>query len=226
MARCSSRCSRLRVAWQCWAEGQDSVNGPWTGWDPPEGVAGWSDFHWWKVPAGRVLQLIILSDVPLGYSGHFLKGRMQPCQGEDCQACHEGTGAQLRYLFAAVEPTTRRVGIWDTSRAVAQELRDRMIARGGLRGMWLVLSHHSHSKQSRTEIEGVESALPGWFADMESPDVTRALVETWRKAGYPIPAGYDLKPERRAGKNQIATKISLSLKGPSGSRQTGNKASI
>ena len=202
------------------------MNGPWTGWEPPEGVAGWSDFHWWKVPAGRILQLIIVSEQPLGYSGHFVKGRMQPCQGEDCQVCHEGIGAQLRYLFAAVEPTTRRVGIWDTSRAVAQELRDRSIARGSLRGMWLTLSHHSHSKQSRTEIEAVETGLPTWFRDVVAPDVTRALVETWRKAGYSIPAGYDVKPQRKVGKNEVSHKILSSLKAPSGSPGTGNKAAI
>ena len=92
--------------------------------------------------------------------------------------------------------------------------------------MWLLLSHHSHSKQSRTEIEAVETALPGWFREVVAPDVTRALVETWRKAGYPIPAGYDVKPQRKVGKNEVSHKILSSLKAPSGDLRTGNKAAI
>jgi hypothetical protein len=188
--------------------------GPWDGWEPPEGTAGWSDFHWWKVPSGRVLQLIILSERPLGYSGHFLKGRMCPCYGEDCQTCHQGIGAQLRYMFAAVEPSTRRVGIWDCGRSVALEVRAASEARGSLRGLWLCIGHYSRSKQSRTEIEVVRDPLPFWFETLDGPDCTRALIETWRKAGHDIPKGYEKIKPIAAGSNAIRAKISSSLKGP------------
>lgn len=195
------------------------MTGPWTGWEPPEGVAGWSDFHWWKIAGGRALQLIIVSESPLGYSGHFTKGRMGPCYGEGCQLCHEGIGSQLRYLFAAVEPTTRRLGIWDVGRSVAMEIRDAATQRGSLRGLWIVATHHSHSKQSRTELEILTTELSTWVKGIEAPDVGRALVETWRKAGFAIPEGYEKKPARAAGKNAVASKISTSLKGsPSGVR--------
>ena len=182
-------------------------SGPFSGWDPPDGLQGWSDFHWWKVPSGRVLQLIIISDEPAGYCGHFHRGRMAPCQGEGCQLCREGVGVQLRYLFGAVEPSTRRVGIWDVGRSVALEVRDLARARGGLRGLWIVLSHHSHSRQSRTEIEVVLDPVPSWVKGVSCPNVVRALVETWRKAGQVVPPGYERAAGMAAKKRSVRGQI-------------------
>jgi len=189
------------------------VSGPWEGWEPPAGVAGWSDFHWWKVPSGRILQLIIISDGPLGYSGHFARGRMKPCQGEGCQLCSEGVGVQLRYLLAGVEPATRRVGIWDMGRSVALEVRDLAVSQGGLRGLWIQVSHHSHSRQSRTEVVRITDTVPGWIRTMEIPNVSRALVETWRKAGETIPPGYEKAAGVVAKTGSVRSKIRSSLRG-------------
>lgn len=187
------------------------MSGPWQGWDPPAGTAGWSDFHWWKIPSGRVLQLIMVSEAPLGYSGHFTRGRMGPCYGEGCKLCLEGIGVQLRYLVAAVEPGTRRVGIWDVGRSVALELRDLASSRGGLVGLWIQASHHSHSKQSRTEIEVVETKCPSWVIQIEPPNVVRALVSTWQKQGSAIPDGFERAAGSVAKKGSVRAKIQSSI---------------
>lgn len=187
--------------------------GSWEGWDPPEGTQGWSDWHWWRVPVGKVLELIILSEKPLGYSGHFTKGRMGPCYGEGCKLCREGIGAQLRYIVGAVEVGTRRVGMWDMGRSVAMEVRDLAAGRGAVRGLCLDVSHYSRARQSRTELEVIACEVPGWVAGLECPDIRRALVETWRKGGFEIPEGYERDPDRPVPKNRVASKIASSLQG-------------
>jgi len=187
------------------------VSGSFCGWDPPDGTSGWSDFHRWKVPGGRILQLIILSSAPVGYSGHFSKGRMHPCYGEGCQLCHDGVGAQVRYMFGGVEPTTRRIGIWDVGRSVALDIKAASEATGLLRGLWWEVSHMSSARQSRTQISVVERDPPSWFCDCRDPDRLRALLETWRKAGYPIPDGMEPKAARKAGPNTVHAKSMSSL---------------
>ena len=185
--------------------------GPWSGYDPPEGVSGWSDWHWWKVPGGRILQLIILSDGPLGYSGHYCHDRMEPCYGKECAECQKGTGAQLRYMFGAVEPTGRRVGIWDVSRSIALQIRDLGDQRGKLRGLWLAIGHVSSSKHSQTTFEVVDKEVPIWLVETVEPDRQRALVETWRHRGLAIPDGYDKKVDTETKAEKFRKRIPKSL---------------
>lgn len=187
--------------------------GNWEGWDPPEGTQGWSDWHWWRIPTGKVLQLVLLSPAPLGYSGHFTKGRMGPCYGEGCKLCLEGIGAQLRYIVGAADLASRRVGMWDMGRSVGMEVRELAAARGAVRGLCLSLSHYSRARQSRTEIEVLGIPTPEWIAGLESPDIRRALVETWRKGGFPIPEGYERQAAVVVGRNRVSAKVKSSLQG-------------
>jgi len=188
--------------------------GSWEGWDPPEGTQGWSDWHWWKIPTGKVLQLVVLSRKPLGYSGHFHRGRMCPCYGEGCQLCREGIGAQLRYVVGAADLITRRVGMWDMGRSVGLELRELAVDRDSVRGLMVAAGHYSRARQSRTEIERFDGDPPGWIRELESPDICRALVETWRKAGFEIPDGMQAAEQRSIGKNRVSSKVRDSLQGP------------
>jgi len=190
------------------------VSEPWTGWDPPAGTQGWSDFHWWKVSPGRILKLIILSSQPMGYSGHFVKGRMAPCYGEECQECRRGTGNQLRYLLAAAESETRRAGIWDIGRSIALEIRDLAQPHGPLRGTLLEISHVSHSKQSRTSLNYIPWTPPRWIDDIDTPDVLRALVETWRKAGFEIPHGFDRSTSPAAETRSVRAMVAAAFRTP------------
>lgn len=168
------------------------------GWDVPDDVKSWSDFHWWKVPVSKILVLHILSDVPLWYTGHYYKGRMLPCYGEGCSLCADGVGAQLRYLLVGADVSTRRVGILEVGRTIALEIRDLSTGRRPLRGMTIEFSRHSHSKQSRMEVQYVDIETPEWTTRLEVPDPKAAIVATWQKAKVPIPEGFNQtqKPAR------------------------------
>ena len=184
----------------------------------PVQFEGWSDFHWWKVPANRVLVLVCLSEGPVWYSGHFVKGRMEPCYGDGCKSCREGIGAQARYIFVCVEPLSRKVGLLEVSRSVALELREIADARGQLRGMTFEIGKHTRHKQSRMEVMGVPDA-PGFDARaFEVPDVKRALILTWEKAGFEVPKQY------QGSKDEVMS-VGRSSSRSNGSRGSGGQQS-
>jgi hypothetical protein len=165
------------------------------GWDLPDGVSPWSDFHWFRVTGKNVLEVVVLSEVPSWYVGHFYGKRMVPCYGEGCRMCKDGVGAQVRYVLGCVEVSSKRIGLLEVGKSVGDMIRDWVGRRGQLRGMWLELSKHSFSKQSRMECAYVEKEAPVFTRSLQSPDVKGALRATWEKAGIELPAGFKKKRE-------------------------------
>lgn len=151
------------------------------GWDLPDGVAPWSAFHWFKIGSRSGLDCVILSEQPYWYVGHFYGNRMWPCQAPGCQVCEEGVGRQIRFCFAVVERTTRRVGLLEVSDSVGQLIRSWIARNEGLRGMHVFFTRHSHSIKSRMEVEFCEQDKEAWFRELEVPDPRMALELTWTK---------------------------------------------
>lgn len=159
------------------------------GWEVDEDVRDWSDWTWFKVRAGQVVRLVLLSEAPLWYAGHFSKGRMVPCEGAGCKLCAAQIGRQVRYVFGAAAAETGRTGLIEVGKATALQIRDWIPRRGGLRGMVVAFAKATFAKQSRTEVEFCDVDAPGWAAGLSAPDVRRALEATWTKAGFPLPGG-------------------------------------
>jgi len=155
-----------------------------SGWELPKGAQPWSSFHWFRVGARESLSLVLLSERPTWYLGHYVEGRMVPCGGIPCELCGEGLGSQARFVFAVCEVTTRRVGLVEVSQSVAELFRMWEAEHGGLRGMWVELYKHSHSVRSRTECRCVREDPGHWWRSLEVPDPGVALELTWRKAGF------------------------------------------
>lgn len=159
------------------------------GWDIPAEELPWSDHHWMRVSPRASLVVVCLSEAPLWYSGHFEGGRMCPCVGEECDFCARGIGGQVRYVFACAEVATKRAGLLEVGRENGQLIRSWIARKGGFRGMVLELSKHSHSKTSRTEVQYIDREEPPWYLALDPPDVRRALLMTWKKAGFKLPPG-------------------------------------
>lgn len=159
------------------------------GWEVPSSEIPWSDHHWFRVSPRGALLVVCLSQAPLWYSGHFVAGRMAPCTGAECAMCAEGVGGQVRYVFGAAEVHTKRVGLLEISRSNGLLVQSWMARHGGFEGMVLELTKHSHSKSSRTEIVYIDDPAPAWFRGLEVPNVRRALLMTWKKAGFVLPRG-------------------------------------
>ncbi len=158
-----------------------------SGWDLPEEATPWTDFHWFRVTGKHVLELVILSREPTWYVGHFVRGRMLPCYGQGCKLCSDGVGAQVRFVMAAIDASTNRVGLIEVGKSVGDLIRDWTSRIGGLRGMWIEVSKYSMSKNSRMEVRYIDRKIPMGLLDKEGPDCREALRSTWRKAQVDIP---------------------------------------
>ena len=161
------------------------------GWDLPQGAEPWSDFHWFQPSTKGDLDLVILSLKPSWYTGHFVGGRMVPCSGSGCEICALGIGGQVRYVFAAAECSTQRVGLIEFGRSNGFLIRDLSDRSGGLRGLHIVVRKHSKNTQSRTEIQYIETTVPTWYLSVKAPDPCLALYLTWNKLGVKMPAAFE-----------------------------------
>lgn len=161
------------------------------GWELPEGVNPWSSFHWFKVSARKPLRLIVLSERPHWYIGHYVDGRMWPCQAPGCSVCEDGTGKQVRYVMAVVDRESKRVGLIEVSESLGELIRSWVPRNEGLRGMHLTFAKHSASVRSRTEVEFEEMGALPWWRDLEVPDPKVALELTWRKMKVPAASSQD-----------------------------------
>ena len=159
------------------------------GWDIPPEELPWSDHHWFRVSPRSSLVVVCLSEGPLWYTGHYISGRMAPCVGEGCELCGEGIGGQVRYVFACAEVSSKRAGLLEVGRNNGLLIRSWVPRHDGFRGMVLELMKHSHSRTSRTEVLYVDREEPPWYLALEVPDVKRALLMTWKKAGFRLPKG-------------------------------------
>jgi len=167
-----------------------------SGWELPEGVDPWSSFHWFKVGARTGLDLVMLSSEPAWYVGHYYQSRMWPCSGSSCGLCEDGVGRQVRFVFAVVEVSSRRVGLLEVSESVGRLIRDWIPRHQGLRGMHLYFGRHSSSVKSRMEVEYADEFDVAWWADLEVPDIKVALELTWTKMKAKLPDSKD-EPSRR-----------------------------
>ena len=153
-----------------------------SGFDLPEGSNGWTDWTWFHARAAAPSRFTILCVSPVHYSGHFSKGRMVPCAGDDCPLCAKGLGSQARYVFSVVEWETRRVGLLELGRGHALQVQDWIPANGGLRGLTIEIQRASHSKQSRVEMTMISDSTPLFFQHLEGPDLARAVQSTCSRA--------------------------------------------
>ena len=161
------------------------------GWEVDPGDQPWSDFHWWKVPTKGVLVLVLIGKEPVYYVGHFVDGRMWPCLKEGCGMCDRGVGSQVRYVMAAAEISSKRIGILEVGRQNGLQIRDWCVGRGGMTGLVLELEKHSHARTSRTEVKLIEKEVGPWPYHVKEVDLKRALLLTWKKADMPVPRGLE-----------------------------------
>ncbi len=158
-----------------------------SGWDVPEDLESAGEFRWWKIAAMRTLNLVIISHTPIWYRGHFYKGRMVPCLGDNCAMCAESVGSQLRYVFAGADTVTQRVGLLETGQSVASEIHDLALRHGQLRGLVIEIGKYSRSKNSRMELRPLDPMDGTWWAKLPIPDIAKALELTWQRANAILP---------------------------------------
>lgn len=77
------------------------------GWGDPEKEAESHEVNCVHVPARSPLAVVILSECPVRYFGHWAGRTMRLCPGPDtCPFCARGMGGQHRYAFSVYLPDT------------------------------------------------------------------------------------------------------------------------
>jgi hypothetical protein len=153
------------------------------GWDVPADVKDRVQFHWFHVSPGGALLLVVLSNAPVWYIGHFRQGRMQPCDRNGCESCAAGIGRQVRYVMCAVEVTTHQVGVLEISESVANLVREWSVPHNGSRGLMVELRKATKAKNSRMVVELVKEHPPAWALALQPLDLHEVLSKTWEKIG-------------------------------------------
>lgn len=149
------------------------------GWSVPEEVTPGGLWSWVHIRPGSALRLVVTSESPVWYAGHFVNGRMRPCPGRECGYCEKGVGVQVRFVFGVARMDDRREGLIELGQSVANVIKAWIPRRGSLRGMVLCFGRYSASRQSRIEVEYCEESMPDWLGECRQPDLRAALELTW-----------------------------------------------
>lgn len=132
-----------------------------------------------KIPARAQLEIIVLSEKPASYKGHFNAGRMVPCSRGTCALCARGIGLQQRTVFAVYDCQRSMSGMLELGPSPTGMVRDYATNSGGLRGLRLRIQRAGGTIKGRIEVElsGL-SLVPS--ADLPEPcDVSAALRKMW-----------------------------------------------
>ena len=130
------------------------------GWSEPGGPSEDYRSPFFHVPGGGEARLVLLSEVPVRYWGHWTRTGLQPCGDRSCRLCDEGVGRQLRYVFDAYVWDQMRVAVWEVSCQNATRIRDLVGEGSSCRGEGVVCWKSTGSRHSRTEVRLWEGALP------------------------------------------------------------------
>ena len=165
--------------------------------------------HFAKILPNVRNEFLILNSAPLVYDGHYIHGKIIPCDGKNCKVCAEGIGKQLRYCFGVYEYRTEWRGVLELSRKQAEAIFNRYLVGDDARGLRITIRRLSDKKTSNLQItEGRYIKIP----DREIyrlVDVNGFLENCWRSlsiSSYESAVGGQASSEKRPLSERFARK--------------------
>ena len=131
------------------------------------------------VPARGQLEVLMLSEDPVSYVGHYHDGRMRPCTHSGCQYCAKQLGSQRRWVFAVYDCSKNCTRLLELGAAPAGQLHQHAVDYQGLLGLRFRFTKSGGTLRSSISIEltGL-SRVP--VADLpEQIDVGNVLRKIW-----------------------------------------------
>jgi hypothetical protein len=132
-----------------------------------------------RTPPRGILRLMATGHELTGTYIHWYAGRSQPCRGDQCKACLEGTPARwMAYLPGRIADGPRHA-IVEIPRLAAQIIQDWQQENGSLRGAILEFTRLSKRPNGRVS---VSVARPDTERDdlPPPPDMPRCLATLWQ----------------------------------------------
>ncbi len=160
------------------------------GWGDTTREAGEQSWAWIHVPARSSVEVIILSEAPVRYRGHWVDGRMRPCCGAACPYCERRMGGQVRYAFACYDLAARASALLEIGAGAAGVIREASEREGRLRGLAFRLRKQDGRDRGRIIIEPVAVAVR--VADLpRGEDPSAHLLRGWGYRPGDMPLGLD-----------------------------------
>lgn len=131
-----------------------------------------------RTPAKGSFDCLCLSTVALGKYCHWWNGRTQPCDGEQCSKCLQGSPRRWHSWVAVYSERTQRTFILEVPGGPAKALADFRSKNGTLRGVGIQV-HRANGKVNGPVRIGFGKARADNVLLPEAPDVEQLLVRMW-----------------------------------------------
>jgi hypothetical protein len=142
-----------------------------------------ADWTWLHVGPNGAHPVVILSDRPSTYAGHWWNRSMTPCPRTNaCALCNAGIAAQLRVVLGVFDLRLRGPALLELGQAPAAKLRQLADDAGHLRGLVVALQREASRERGRILVtlpDRDHPAPPDPLPD--APDLRKALVATWAR---------------------------------------------
>lgn len=137
------------------------------------------------------IEMVCLSDQPIGTNLHYWRGRSTPCNQTDCPACREGHTPRWKgYLFIC-PIKTRRVLIFEYTQRAHQEFTDQLAKRNTLRGLVFSAGRLGAKPNSPLQILMTDTVVdPTTLPNPE--DLAEVLERMWEVRQQELP-GFDVE---------------------------------
>jgi len=137
-------------------------------------------FQWLHIRSGERVGIIFSDQQPLWYYGHWMKGRMWPCDGPDCELCPMGVGKQRRWVFAIGVPTTMKTYLWEVSETIAGEIRGIMERFDSMLNVRVIVRREEGSNRGRLILSDPVYDPAQRASSMKFPDIGIGVQLTWQ----------------------------------------------
>ena len=145
---------------------------------PPESAAA-TGCKWYRVPREGRLDVVILSEVPVWYPGHWVKKRYRPCVRPGCRYCAEDIAWQWRYVVSVASLRSKVSGLIDVGQAVGLQIDAWIGLNERLRGMTIRFRQQREVRCWRMVVELLgEPPWIGW-EDLPARKILPTLKKTW-----------------------------------------------
>lgn len=119
---------------------------------PPEDPRGFA-LPLVRVPAGKTIVAIVISEDLIGCPTHFWGGRTVPCEEVDCVPCSEGVSWRWHSWLAAWSPNNDSTFLFESTRRITDVFCGYREIHGTLRGCHFRAQRRTSARNSRVNIE-------------------------------------------------------------------------
>lgn len=145
-------------------------------------------FSWLHVPPGVGVSVVVLSESPLRYQGHWGGHAVIPCRRttfqEECVYCRHQVGLQNRFVLCVVAPLLQTVNLFECGESTARQIKAILDREAGKKLRGLSLHFRREGGRPRGAILAAEAKMEYGMAEMPPPvDIEAALLATWERQG-------------------------------------------